>query len=295
MVLFGSVCRGASTLFPLGPDTGWNINDFVKIDNPSNSPTVNGKGSVSYIFYVSKSEVSNDQYAVFLNNVGQSTTSSSFLISNTSNFKITRSGSPGSYFYNVVTGFNASPVNGISPAAAMMYCNWLANFNDGRSTTSGSYNVDFNSQGSFSQRSVNASTFIMNQDETLKTMYYNLGSQAWSPNWSNPNNILNADVIPSEFVEHSKNGGYLIGDQVKYFYTTSSGGSPISLSNAETMLYPDFMTSSYNNMNWVGFTQNNFSDVGFRVATTLSNVPEPSVGAFLLFSCAVALALRKKA
>ena len=99
---------------------------------------------------------------------------------------------------------------------------------------------------------------------------------------------------PSEFVEHSRSGGYLIGDQVKLLYSMSSGGSPVSLSNAESMLYPDFMTSSYYNSNWVGFTQNNMADVGFRIATTLSNVPEPSSISLLLAGGVVALARRRK-
>jgi hypothetical protein len=289
-----SICKGI-TLFPVGVETGWNTEDFVKIDNPHNPTTSRGNGSVGYVYYVSKKEVSNDQYVFFLNDVAK--TNSRFLMSSTSSFKITRSGSSGGYSYSVMSGFGSAAVNGISPAASMMYINWLANYVGNKNTMTGSYNVSLSGeywQWRVPARNSNASIFLPNRDEALKSMYFNGSLNLWMSNWSNPNGLFNADNIPSEFVEHSKPGEYLIQDALKF---TSSGwlGTPVNLTQIEDSLYlnPANM-SAYGNVNWVGFTQDNMTDVGFRIATTLSNVPEPSSLSLLLAGGAVLMAGRRR-
>ena len=86
-------------------------------------------GAVSYEYYIGTYEVTNDQYAEFLNAV---TTNDNDILYNTnmnSNARggITRSGSAGSYTYAVKPNMGDKPVNYVFPSDAARFANWMHN------------------------------------------------------------------------------------------------------------------------------------------------------------------------
>ncbi|HIF97308.1 MAG: SUMF1/EgtB/PvdO family nonheme iron enzyme [Myxococcales bacterium] len=104
--------------------------DRVTVGDPGNAANSDGVGSAGNSYRISKYEVTNTQYAEFLNAVGSednwqlydSTLGNSPLQSGT-----TRSGSFGNYSYNTVAGRENLPVNYVTFDSALRFANWLHN------------------------------------------------------------------------------------------------------------------------------------------------------------------------
>ena len=103
----------------------------VPIGNPGNAAdplTDNLYGSVAYTYNIGATEVTNAQYAAFLNAVAATDTHSLYNTDMAGSFGgITRSGSPGSYTYATVSGRENNPVNYVSFWDATRFANWLHN------------------------------------------------------------------------------------------------------------------------------------------------------------------------
>jgi len=103
----------------------------VTIGNPGNTadPTTGDLyGSVAYTYDIGTTEVTNAQYAAFLNAVAATDTYDLYDISMAGTYGgITRSGSPGSYTYATVAGRENNPVNFVSFWDACRFANWLHN------------------------------------------------------------------------------------------------------------------------------------------------------------------------
>ncbi|MBL0927263.1 MAG: SUMF1/EgtB/PvdO family nonheme iron enzyme, partial [Phycisphaerales bacterium] len=101
----------------------------VTIGNPGNAADpLTGFGSVPYTYNIGTTEVTNAQYAQFLNAVAATDTNGLYNTNMAGSFGgITRSGSPGSYTYAVVAGRANNPVNYVSFWDACRYANWLHN------------------------------------------------------------------------------------------------------------------------------------------------------------------------
>lgn len=103
----------------------------VPVGNVGNAadPTPNGPfGSVSYSYAIATTEVTNAQYAAFLNAVASTDTNGLYNTNMAGSFGgITRSGSSGSYAYAVVPGRASNPVNYVSFWDAARFANWLHN------------------------------------------------------------------------------------------------------------------------------------------------------------------------
>ena len=79
------------------------------VNNPADPATT--FGSVNHVYQIGKYEVTNNQYAEFLNAKGKSdATSYGIYNGSMSNYGITKSGSNGSYTYTVTSGFGNRPV-----------------------------------------------------------------------------------------------------------------------------------------------------------------------------------------
>lgn len=108
------------------------LSNFISIGNIGNSQdsiTGNLYGSVNYEYYISKYEITNNEYTDFLNSIATTDTYSLYHLSMGSDARggISRSGSSGSYVYTVKTNMGNKPVNYISWFRAARYCNWLTN------------------------------------------------------------------------------------------------------------------------------------------------------------------------
>ncbi len=84
-------------------------------------------GAVGYDYHIGTHEVTNGQYASFLNSVAATDTHSLYNTNMGSNARggISRSGSPGSYTYSTRTNMADKPVNYVSFWDAARFTNWL--------------------------------------------------------------------------------------------------------------------------------------------------------------------------
>jgi formylglycine-generating enzyme required for sulfatase activity len=100
----------------------------VPIGNPGNAPDSTGYGSVAYTYNIGSTEVTNAQYAAFLNAVAATDTNSLYNTNMAGSFGgITQSGSPGTYTYATIAGRANNPVNYVSFWDAARFANWLHN------------------------------------------------------------------------------------------------------------------------------------------------------------------------
>ena len=103
----------------------------VPVGSPGNAAdsTPNGSfGSVAYSYNIATTEVTNAQYAEFLNNVGYDDTNGLYNANMAGSFGgITRSGFIGAFAYATVPGRANNPVNFVSFWDATRFANWLHN------------------------------------------------------------------------------------------------------------------------------------------------------------------------
>ena len=154
--------------------------DWVVVGDPGNAcdPQMQGcLGAVANAFKISKYEVTNAQYAEFLNAKGESDT---FALWN-SNMSgslggITRSGSSPNYVYSTIAGREDMPVVAVSFYSAMRFANWLQNGQGLASMEDGAYTLlggtAVPSNGTTVTRNVGAQVFIPTEDEWYKAAYY---------------------------------------------------------------------------------------------------------------------------
>ena len=156
--------------------------DWATVGNPGNaadllnSGTIPGIGSVENEYRIAKHEVTNAQYAEFLNAVAATDTNALYNAAMASDPRggITQSGSLGSFTYAVETNMDNKPVNYVSFLDAMRFVNWLHNgqptgAQDASTTESGVYAI---SDGASETRSTDAQFFIPTESEWYKAAYH---------------------------------------------------------------------------------------------------------------------------
>ena len=161
--------------------------DWVMVRDPGNMPEPTGFsclevnfeicGSVADVYRISRYEVTNAQYAEFLNAVAESDSYGLYHASMSSNAigGITRSGSEGSYAYEVKDGRGNEPVVFVSWYDALRFANWLHNGQpsgaQGPATTEdGAYT--FTGATSVGARNGEAITFLPTENEWFKAAFY---------------------------------------------------------------------------------------------------------------------------
>lgn len=153
--------------------------NMVIVGDTNNSSNTNGFGAVDYTYYISKYEITNDEYVEFLNAVAQINSYDLYInnMSSDSLGGVTRTGSAGSYVYGVKTNKTNKPVNFVSWLGCARYCNWLHN---GKPTGAGAYTATGDgaydlSQSSNIARKNNATFFMLSENEWYKAAYYKGG------------------------------------------------------------------------------------------------------------------------
>ena len=154
---------------------------WVEVGNPGNAAdTIDGDrhlagvqnlGSVAETFWISIREVTNDQYAEFLNAVAASDPTGLY----NGGMEITQSGSDGSFTYEVDAGLGSRPIHTVSYFDVMRFVNWLENGQGSGDTETGVYAV---SDGLSETRAPGATYFIPNLDEWYKAAYHDPRSEA---------------------------------------------------------------------------------------------------------------------
>lgn len=136
-----------------------------------------GYGSVAYDYRIGTYEVTNSQYAEFLN---AKAASDSLGLYNAgmggSSGGITRSGSSGSYTYATISGRGQMPVNFVSWYDSIRFANWLHNGQGTGDTETGAYTLlggtPTPSNGNSITRNAGATWFLPSENEWYKAAYH---------------------------------------------------------------------------------------------------------------------------
>lgn len=168
--------------------------EWATIGDPGNgcdppvSPFYNCVGSVNETYRISKYEVTNVQYAEFLNAVAASDPNELYSTSMASQALpggIVRNGSPGSYSYSVIPGRGNKPVNHVQFWDAARFANWPHNgqptgAQDNSTTEYGAYWLTPTDVANDTvEREADAAFFVPTVHEWYKAAYYDAGAKVY--------------------------------------------------------------------------------------------------------------------
>lgn len=170
---------------------------FVNVGDPGNN-AYDGFGNVEYRFRISRYEITNKQYTIFLNAAASQINPDlgvadpyglyTSLMDTDPRGGITRTGTaPGPYTYATKPEMADKPVNYVSWMDAARFCNWLHNgqSTDPDATEKGAYELDGNALTGFLERESGARFWITNRNEWFKAAYYK-GRSLTAGYWSYP-------------------------------------------------------------------------------------------------------------
>jgi sulfatase modifying factor 1 len=181
-----------SALLWLTPPASAVTIDWVAVGNPGNAcetqPIGFGQegcfGAVGSAYRISKYEITNAQYAEFLNAVAGASDPLELYSTNMdpsagSNGGITQSGST----YTAVSGRENMPVNHVSLYDALRFANWLNNGQASGDTETGAYallgGAPEPSNGATVTRNAGAAIVLPSEDEWYKAAYYDAVSTSY--------------------------------------------------------------------------------------------------------------------
>ncbi|MCH7885555.1 MAG: SUMF1/EgtB/PvdO family nonheme iron enzyme [Planctomycetes bacterium] len=163
--------------------------EWVTVGDAGNPPDKRfaepGYGNVDYLFQIGKYEVTNAQYAEFLNAVAADDPNALYNEEMAGGWHdiggITRTGSSGNYAYSVRPNRGRRPVNYVGWFDALRFANWMHNGQptgpqDATTTENGAYDL---SQEDGVVRKFRARVFLPTENEWYKAAYYDKG-QYWS-------------------------------------------------------------------------------------------------------------------
>jgi formylglycine-generating enzyme required for sulfatase activity len=145
---------------------------FVNVFDVGNPNDSTGFGSVDSAYSIATTEVTNAQYAEFLNAIAKTDTYGVW--NTTMSAEIMRSGFAGSYTYTAASGFASKPAMVISFFDAARFVNWLENgqptgLQGAGTTETGTYTI---SDGISETRADGATFLLPSEDEWYKAAYY---------------------------------------------------------------------------------------------------------------------------
>jgi formylglycine-generating enzyme required for sulfatase activity len=162
--------------------------EWAYVGDPGNAPDTATNclyadcGSVPYEYAIAKYEVTNAQYAEFLNAKAASDPLGLYnpsMGSDTTLGGITQSGSDGSYSYAAKPGFENKPVVYVSFYDALRFANWLNNGQGSGDTEAGAYTLlggtPEPSNGTTVTRNPGATKARPSENEWYKAAYYSPG------------------------------------------------------------------------------------------------------------------------
>jgi formylglycine-generating enzyme len=278
-------------------------------DTEAHSSNAAGQGAVSYAYNIGKYEVTNSQYAAFLNAVDAGGTNPSDIY-NASMGTDARggitytSGSASGTNYTVRDNMGDKPVNYVSYWDACRFANWLGNGQGSSSTETGAYTLTSDGMTNNTvTRNASATWAVASEDEWYKAAYYKGGSTTagyWTyetqsnttpteaaadalGNISNPG----ANVVNYNFgaVWNGKSGNVTTvggATSASYYGTFDQGGNVWEWNDAvldstyRGLRGGSFSSSDYNLQGEDRYhgddPSNGYYNVGFRV----SQIPEPA-------------------
>jgi len=283
--------------------------------NAADPATGNLYGDVAYNYKIATYDVTNSQYAEFLN-TKDPTGANTLGLWNSNMANATfggisfNSSNPSGSKYVLTAGRQSHPVNYESWFSAIRFANWLNNGQGNGDTETGAYTLlggtPTPSNGNSITRNAGATVFLPSEDEWYKAAYYNPATSSYYqyptssssvPTGSGPTalaNHMNAIGGPNNLTDvgaytgtTSPYGAFDMGGNVFQWNETLAGsfrvfrgGSfahSVGLSGSQIRNSGDPGPSSFNNL-------------GFRVAS----VPEPTTGVLAVVACGLMWLLRKR-
>jgi sulfatase modifying factor 1 len=149
--------------------------DYVSVGNAGNAADTTGYGAVSYAYQIGKYEVTNAQYATFLNAADPTGANANGIYnanmgSNARGGITYTAGAASGAKYTIPTGMGDKPVNYVSWYDAARFANWLHNGQGSGSTETGAYTLSLNA--GIITKNVGATVYLPSEDEWYKAAYY---------------------------------------------------------------------------------------------------------------------------
>lgn len=303
---------GALFLFLLAESASAVTIDWVTVGGAGNACDTQSQGcfgAVAQSYRISRTEVTNAQYAEFLNAKAVSNNANAlYNTSMGSGFAggITRSGSPGSYTYSAIAGRENKPVNYVSFYDSLRFSNWLNNGQGSGDTETGAYTITYlGIQNNSITRNSGANIFLPSEDEWYKAAYYDAVTTSYFdyPAGSNTQttcavpgataNTANCDWVVGDVTDvasytgsASPNGTFDQGGNVWEWNEAIISGSERGLRGESWLSNPISLAASYRDDH---FPSVEGSSMGFRVAS----IPEPGTGLLLMMGM-LGLATRQR-
>lgn len=272
--------------------------NYQAIGNAGNAANTTGRGSVATAFKMQKNEVTNTEYAEFLNSQGKSNTNgiyNALMGSDSANGGITQSGSTGAFTYSVKSNMASRPVNYVHWFSAARFTNWLHNGQlTSASTETGAYTLNNAITGNSVVRNANANTYLPNQNEWEKAAYYAGTGSTYTlyptnsntlptASLSNGTNMANYNSLTTSFLNvgtYASTASFygvqeMFGNASEWIEMTVASTSPLVMGggfNSATL----GMKSSNDILGGLAKTASTANTgIGFRVAAAPVAVPEP--------------------
>jgi formylglycine-generating enzyme len=312
----------AAILFSILPASAVTINT-VPVGNPGNVGDVQSQGTfgaVGYAYRIGTTEVTNAQYAEFLNAKAASDPLGLYDTNMVGSYRgITRSGLSGSYTYATAPGRENKPVVFVSWYDSIRFANWLNNGQGNGDTETGAYTILGGTSTPSNERTITrnpgATWFLPSENEWYKAAYHK--NDGPSDNYFHY--PTSSDALPTAAPppggSNSANIAYAAGnltDVGAYAASLSPYGTLDQAGNVfewnETFIndyYPSrvFRGGAWDQLStspWsagmsattrpIGVAWDKNQDIGFRVAT----VPEPSTLALAILAALGACFLARR-
>jgi len=300
----------------------------VRVGNGGNASDSNGFGAVAYEYNIGTTEVTNAQYAAFLNAKAKSDPLGLYNDGMGSNARggIARSGASGSFSYATRANMGDKPVNFVSWYDAIRFANWLNNGQGAGDTETGAYTLlggtSTPSSASSITRNPGATWFLTSENEWYKAAYYQPAAQGGDTDnyWLYPTHSNSAPTIATaDSVGAISNPGANVANYAEgadwnsldgnltsvgsagalsaSFYGTSDQAGNVfewneSLLTSNRGIRGGMFANTANNLRALVQSASNPTNeamgIGFRVATVAA-VPEPSAGVLAILGGALML------
>jgi len=273
--------------------------NYQAIGNAGNAAnSVTSRGSVATAFKMQKNEVTNAEYAEFLNSQGKSNTNGIYnplMGSDSANGGITQSGSTGAFTYSVKSNMASRPVNYVHWFSSARFTNWLHNGQlTSASTETGAYTLNNAITGNSVVRNANANVYLPNQNEWEKAAYYAGTGSTYTLYPTNSNtlptaslsdgtNVANYNSLTTSFLNagtYASTASFygvqdMFGNASEWIEMTVASTSPLVMGGGFNSLTAGMKSSSDSIGGLAKTATTANTGIGFRVAAAPVAVPEP--------------------
>lgn len=299
--------------------------DWATVGDPGNAPDLStgfSRGAIDYEYRIAKYDVTNDQYAEFLNSndpTGANTLQLFIPIQVVAKNNILfDANAPDGAKFSVVAGGNKLPVTWVSQYSAMRFANWLNNGQLAGSTETGAYTLlggsEVPSNYATIVRNPSAIVFLPNLNEWYKAAYYDPIAKSYFT-YSTSSNAVPTASSPTA-APNSTNSSNVVGALTEvgaYAGTTSPVGAFDMWGNALQWTETATVLQGFSSQGFIAGSAFNGPPGGPKVfpssvhISNLSNhnlsfrvaavVPEPSSSVLIstAFAAAILVAYRRRA